>query len=225
MNNDNLWISTKDRLPITMKESQDYIDNPFRHLIDIPDDNPLYSSEPVLIYITDEAVKKIFPRTYQFRGNAYVATFSFMPEADLDGNGIKEITNPNERYCWFLDHEYINCLSFDDVIAWTPLPPAPERQLNLNKGMVEASVIRLQNNNIEMSDNEQNINISAALAEKIVDFCKNELQYHIHESRCSEEYKEESETQIELLKLLGHSELAEKYDEELKQSLEDEIDP
>ncbi|MBO6192962.1 MAG: hypothetical protein J6O00_02155, partial [Clostridiales bacterium] len=60
---------------------------------------------------------------------------------------------------------------------WTPLPPAPERQLNLNKGMVEASVIRLQNNNIEMSDNEQNINISAALAEKIVDFCKNELQY------------------------------------------------
>lgn len=55
------------------------------------------------------------------------------------------------------------------------------------------------------------ITISPELESKIVDFCDDELNYHINESGCAEEYETEITAQIELLRLLGHDDLANAY--------------
>ena len=55
------------------------------------------------------------------------------------------------------------------------------------------------------------ITISPELESKIVAFCDDELNYHIKESSCAEEYEDEITAQIELLRLLGHNDLADKY--------------
>ncbi len=58
------------------------------------------------------------------------------------------------------------------------------------------------------------ITISPELERKIVAFCDDELNYHIHESGCAEEYKSEIEAQIELLRLLGQGNMADEYERE-----------
>lgn len=72
------------------------------------------------------------------------------------------------------------------------------------------------------------ITISPELERRIVAFCDDELYYHIHESGCAEEYRSEIETQIELLRLLGHEDTANKYEneftEELKTEFADELE-
>lgn len=57
------------------------------------------------------------------------------------------------------------------------------------------------------------ITISPELEEKILDFCKDELTYHIEESGCAEQYDTEITAQIELLTLLGHEDVAKEYQE------------
>lgn len=55
------------------------------------------------------------------------------------------------------------------------------------------------------------INISASLEKSIVAFCNDELNYHINESGCANEYDSEIKAQIELLRLLGHTQMADDY--------------
>lgn len=65
------------------------------------------------------------------------------------------------------------------------------------------------------------IEISEELEKLIVDFCNDELNYHINESGCAEEYKEEIDAQLELLRLLGYNTMREDYLEDYKQYLID----
>lgn len=55
------------------------------------------------------------------------------------------------------------------------------------------------------------ITISESLERDIVNFCEDELNYHINESRCADAYDTEIRTQIKLLKLLGYEQMAEGY--------------
>lgn len=55
------------------------------------------------------------------------------------------------------------------------------------------------------------IHISEELEKRILDFCKDELEYHICESGCAEQYHSEILAQIELLKLLEDHSTAECY--------------
>ena len=65
------------------------------------------------------------------------------------------------------------------------------------------------------------IEISNALAKKIIAFCNDELNYHINESGCADEYADEIEAQIELLKLLGKTSTANKYAKQFKEYMAD----
>lgn len=65
------------------------------------------------------------------------------------------------------------------------------------------------------------ITMSEELEEKIVRFCDDELNYHINESGCADEYEEEIEAQIELLQLLGYGEMAEDYENQYEEWLEE----
>lgn len=56
------------------------------------------------------------------------------------------------------------------------------------------------------------ITISNELEKKIVAFCDDELNYHIHDSGCADEYEGEIIAQIELLRLLGYKEIADEYE-------------
>lgn len=58
------------------------------------------------------------------------------------------------------------------------------------------------------------ITISEVLEKRIYDFCMDELNYHIHESGCAEDYESEILAQIELLKLLGYKEQADDFSSE-----------
>lgn len=55
------------------------------------------------------------------------------------------------------------------------------------------------------------ITISDELEKLIVDFCDDELNYHINESGYAAEYDGEIKAQIELLKLLGYDTMASDY--------------
>lgn len=63
------------------------------------------------------------------------------------------------------------------------------------------------------------ITITPELEKDIIDFCYDELNYHINESGCAEEYDTEIRAQIELLKLLGHNGMANKYSKEYRREL------
>ena len=63
------------------------------------------------------------------------------------------------------------------------------------------------------------ITITDELEKEIYDFCDDELNYHINESGCAEEYEAEILAQIELLKLLGYTEEAEEYAEDYRNQL------
>lgn len=62
------------------------------------------------------------------------------------------------------------------------------------------------------------IKVTPKMEEKIVAFCKDELNYHIHESGCPEEYKDECDAEIFLLKSLGYEDDAAKFKEEFKEA-------
>lgn len=63
------------------------------------------------------------------------------------------------------------------------------------------------------------IQIDDELEKKIVKFCDDELNYHINESRCVDEYEDECFAQIELLKLLGYVATAKEYEDQLSRKL------
>lgn len=63
------------------------------------------------------------------------------------------------------------------------------------------------------------ITITPELEEDIIDFCDDELNYHINESGCAEDYDTEIRAQIELLKLLGYNIMANKYLKEYRREL------
>lgn len=65
------------------------------------------------------------------------------------------------------------------------------------------------------------IDISKDLKEKIIAFCDDELNYHINESGCADEYQDEIEAQIELLRLLGKKAMANKYEKQFNEYMAD----
>ena len=71
------------------------------------------------------------------------------------------------------------------------------------------------------------IEISDELEKKIVAFCEDELNYHIHDSCYADEYESEITAQIELLRLLGYKDMADEYEDDFKgymESLKEEKD-
>lgn len=64
------------------------------------------------------------------------------------------------------------------------------------------------------------ITISDELEKLIVDFCDDELNYHINESGCAEEYHHEIIAQIELLQLLGYDKVANDYQQDYQSYLD-----
>lgn len=68
------------------------------------------------------------------------------------------------------------------------------------------------------------IRISDSLEDKIVAFCDDELNYHINESGCAHEYEDEILAQIELLRLLGYTDMAAGYAEDYEIYLEENAD-
>lgn len=77
----------------------------------------------------------------------------------------------------------------------------------------------MRNNRFSLSG--RTIHISDELEEKIVAFCDDELNYHINESDCADEYDSEITAQIELLQLLGRNEMAERYEKQYREWLEE----
>ena len=65
------------------------------------------------------------------------------------------------------------------------------------------------------------ITISDELESKIICFCNDELNYHINESACPDEYQDEILAQIELLRLLGKTDMADRYEEANKAHMEE----
>lgn len=65
------------------------------------------------------------------------------------------------------------------------------------------------------------IKIPDDMVSKIIDFCDDELNYHINESGCAEQYQGESEAEIFLLRELGQDSMADHYEEQLKEYLEE----
>ncbi len=63
------------------------------------------------------------------------------------------------------------------------------------------------------------IKVNAALEKRIVDFCTDELNYHINESGCAGEYHNEILAQIELLYHLGYKLDAARYENQYKHVL------
>lgn len=68
------------------------------------------------------------------------------------------------------------------------------------------------------------IKISKELEKKIIAFCDDELNYHINDCDYPEEYKDEIDAQIELLKLMGYNDMAERFEEALEERLLEEDD-
>lgn len=68
------------------------------------------------------------------------------------------------------------------------------------------------------------IRISDSLEDKIVAFCDDELNYHINESGCAQEYEDEILAQIELLNLLGYTDMASRYAEDYEVYLDENAD-
>lgn len=63
------------------------------------------------------------------------------------------------------------------------------------------------------------IKITPAHERDIVAFCDDELNYHINESGCPNEYANEIKAQIKLLKLLGYEKMANNYLDQFKKEM------
>ena len=67
------------------------------------------------------------------------------------------------------------------------------------------------------------VKFSPSLASRTISFCLDELNYHIDESGCAEEYHDEILAQIELLFQLGEKDDAKMWLDSYKERLEDAI--
>ena len=67
------------------------------------------------------------------------------------------------------------------------------------------------------------VKFSPSLASRTISFCLDELNYHIDESGCAEEYHDEILAQIELLFQLGEKDDAKTWLESYKEKLEDAV--
>lgn len=67
------------------------------------------------------------------------------------------------------------------------------------------------------------ITITPKLEKDIVAFCDDELNYHINESGCAEQYEDEIKAQIKLLRLLGHEDLADEYSNDYKEYIKENV--
>lgn len=65
------------------------------------------------------------------------------------------------------------------------------------------------------------ITITDEMEDAIVNVCYDELNYHINESGCPDEYELEIKTQIEMLRLLGHNDLAESYENQFNAKIQE----
>jgi hypothetical protein len=57
------------------------------------------------------------------------------------------------------------------------------------------------------------------MEDKIYDFCDDELNYHINESCCADEYAGEAE--IYILRQLGYNKEADTYEQQMKEYMEE----
>lgn len=143
---------------------------------------------------------------------------------------------------WYIPESTIpsNKLSAEKAVPYSPDAEDMAAYLSLSYGMAPKA-FKWKKDGIErtyrnlsvpkavaVSDSEQipasapgkTITISPELESKILDFCDDELNYHINESGCPNEYDTEISAQIELLTLLGYTEIAEKYRNEFEAACE-----
>lgn len=64
------------------------------------------------------------------------------------------------------------------------------------------------------------VEFSPLLKQRTVAFCDDELNYHINESYCADEYDDEILAQIEILYRLGEKDMAHDYMQQYEQELE-----
>ena len=82
-------------------------------------------------------------------------------------------------------------------------------------------VIEARHNCVGMPDGKE-ILVTDEMAQKIYDFCTDELSYHINESHCAEEYAGETEAEIYLLRQLGYHWEADNYERQMKECTEED---
>lgn len=69
----------------------------------------------------------------------------------------------------------------------------------------------------------KNIKVSSEMERKIIAFCDDELNYHINESGCADEYEDEIEAEIFLLTQLGCTDIADHYKEQYEAFKKNEL--
>ena len=82
-------------------------------------------------------------------------------------------------------------------------------------------VIEARHNCVGMPDGKE-ILVTEEMAQKIYDFCTDELRYHINESDCAEEYAGETEAEIYLLRQLGCYQEADDYEQQMRKYMEEQ---
>lgn len=82
-------------------------------------------------------------------------------------------------------------------------------------------VIEARHNCVGMLDGKE-ILVTEEMAQKIYDFCTDELGYHISGSGCAEEYAGETEAEIYLLRQLGYHWEADNYERQMKECTEED---
>ncbi len=65
------------------------------------------------------------------------------------------------------------------------------------------------------------VEFSSTLKKRTIAFCDDELNYHINDSGCANEYNGEILAQLEILYLLGEKDLAEQYKNDYSEVLAD----
>lgn len=86
-------------------------------------------------------------------------------------------------------------------------------------------VIEIGHNCTEWQDKNtpevKTIVVTKEMEDKIYDFCDDELNYHINESGCADEYAGETEAEIYILRQLGYNEAADIYERQMKEYMEE----
>ena len=68
------------------------------------------------------------------------------------------------------------------------------------------------------------VEFSPSLKKRTIEFCDDELNYHINDSGCAWEYHNEITSQIEILVLLGEKDMAEGYADDYMEYLKEELE-
>ena len=86
-------------------------------------------------------------------------------------------------------------------------------------------VIEIGHNCTEWQDRKtadvKTIVVTKEMEDKIYDFCDDELNYHINESGCADEYAGETEAEIYILRQLGYNEAADTYERQMEEYMEE----